>query len=44
MARTICAALRQALIAATLGDGCTQTNPCQPRAADVDRLLTAIAG
>lgn len=42
--RTAVESLRQALIAATLGDGCTQTNPCQPRAADVDRLLTAIAG
>lgn len=35
--------LRQALIAATLADGCTLTNPCRPSAADVDRLLSAIA-
>ncbi|WP_434640392.1 1-propanol dehydrogenase PduQ [Klebsiella sp. I138] len=38
------ASLRQALIAATLADGCTLTNPCRPGAADVDRLLNAIAG
>lgn len=38
------AALRQPLIAATLADGCTASNPCQPTAAEVDRLLTLIVG
>ncbi|MEF3100491.1 iron-containing alcohol dehydrogenase [Raoultella terrigena] len=36
--------LRQPLISAALADGCTASNPCQPGAADVDRLLTQIAG
>ena len=37
-------ALRPALIAAALADGCTATNPCQPSAEDIDNLLTQIAG
>lgn len=36
--------LRQSLISAALADGCTASNPCQPTAADVDLLLTQIAG
>ncbi|MFK3705947.1 alcohol dehydrogenase class IV [Raoultella sp. BIGb0138] len=36
--------LRQPLIDAALADGCTASNPCQPRAADIDQLLTAVAG
>ncbi|XBS70881.1 1-propanol dehydrogenase PduQ [Acerihabitans sp. KWT182] len=36
--------LRQPLITATLADGCTASNPCRPSAADVDVLLTRIAG
>ncbi len=36
--------LRQPLITASLADGCTATNPCKPRAADVDQLLTRIVG
>mgnify|MGYP005983472151 CR=1 FL=1 len=38
------AALRPQLIAAALADGCTASNPCQPVAAEVDGLLTRIAG
>lgn len=37
-------ALRQPLIAAALADGCTTSNPCIPLPADIDRLLTRIAG
>lgn len=36
--------LRPQLISAALADGCTASNPCQPTAADVDLLLTHIAG
>lgn len=36
--------LRQPLVAAALVDGCTASNPCNPSAADVDHLLSAIAG
>ncbi|WP_435954643.1 1-propanol dehydrogenase PduQ [Dryocola sp. BD626] len=36
--------LRQPLINASLADGCTVTNPRQPSAADIDRLLSQIAG
>lgn len=38
------ALLRQALINAALADGCTASNPCKPCAADIDQLLTQIAG
>lgn len=37
-------ALRPALIAAALADGCTATNPSPASASEVDRLLTQIAG
>jgi alcohol dehydrogenase class IV/propanediol utilization protein len=37
-------ALRPALADAALADGCTVTNPCQPSAADVERLLSCLAG
>ncbi|MDX5630840.1 MULTISPECIES: 1-propanol dehydrogenase PduQ [unclassified Brenneria] len=36
--------LRKPLIAAALADGCTASNPCQPDAIDINRLLTRIAG
>ncbi|WP_312952002.1 1-propanol dehydrogenase PduQ [Superficieibacter sp.] len=36
--------LRQPLITAALADGCIATNPCAPLSADIDRLLTRIAG
>lgn len=36
--------LRQSLIAAALADGCTATNPYPPLPADIDSLLTRIAG
>ncbi|NMP28981.1 iron-containing alcohol dehydrogenase [Rahnella sp. SAP-1] len=36
--------LRQQLITATLADGCTASNPCNPDAADIDQLLTQIVG
>lgn len=38
------AALRADLINASLSDGCTASNPCQPSISDVGKLLTQIAG
>lgn len=37
-------ASRQAIIEATLADGCTGTNPRKPTASDIDKLLTQIIG
>lgn len=42
MDRTVFEQLRLPLIEATLADGCTATNPCQPTRQDIDRLLSLI--
>jgi len=36
--------LRQAMITASLADGCTASNPCPPLATDVEQLLSRIIG